>query len=122
MFELLLVVVGAVLGAVATWLLPNREAKELRKQLEELEKRHNAQERDTRIRRVFDQYMQLRRTNQTSGYDGLQKAGAATLQSHEEVEEVLHLVVAHGEAHPLGANHKFMFSGVDLLRLFKYAA
>jgi hypothetical protein len=45
MIELLLVVVGAVVGAVATWLLPNREAQELRKQLAE------PQARETEFRR-----------------------------------------------------------------------
>jgi hypothetical protein len=122
MIELFLVVLGAVLGSVVTWLLPNREAQELRKQLAETERRHAAQDRETRILRVLDQYMQFRRSNYTGGYDGLLRSGVATLEANAEIEELLRRVVEHGEAHPLGSNHSTVFAGVDLLRLFKYAA
>jgi hypothetical protein len=37
------------------------------------EKRHATQDRDARIRLVFERYMGFRRTNYTGGYDGLQK-------------------------------------------------
>ena len=82
--------------------------------------RHAAEEREARIRRVFDQYMQFRRTNYTGGYDGLQKSGVATLGSNAEIEELTRVIVAHGEAHPLGSNHLAIFQGVDLLRLFGF--
>ena len=86
------------------------------------ERRHAAEDRETRVRRVFDQYIQFRRTNYTGGYDGLQRAGVATLGSNAEIQELVRLIVAHGEAHPLGSNHGTVFRGVDLVKLFKYAA
>ncbi len=86
------------------------------------ERRHATEDRETRVRRVFDQYIQFRRTNYTGGYDGLQKAGVATLGSNAEIQELVRLIVAHGEGHPLGSNHDTVFQGVDLLKLFKYAA
>jgi hypothetical protein len=86
------------------------------------ERRHATEERETRVRRVFDQYIHFRRTGYTGGYDGLQKAGIATLGSNTEIEELVQLIVAHGEAHPLGSNHDTVFQGVDLLKLFRYAA
>jgi hypothetical protein len=85
-------------------------------------RRHAKEDREVRVRRVFDTYMDLRRSNYTGGYDGLQKAGIATLKSNAEVQEVIDLVIAHGEKHPLGSNHQVVFRDVDLLRLFKYAA
>lgn len=81
-----------------------------------------AKDRDERIRRVLNTYMGFRRLNKTSGLDGLQKAGIATLESNGEISELLDLIVAHGEPHPLGTKHVATFSGVDLLRLFQYAA
>jgi len=64
--------------------------------------------------------MEFRRS--TGGYDGLQKAGISTLTSNEEVQELLHLIAAHGEMHPLGSDHQAVFRDVDLLKLFKFAA
>lgn len=86
------------------------------------ERRYARDDRAVRVRRVFDKYMEFRRSNYTGGYDGLQKAGIATLASNLEVAEVLALVVAHGEMHPLGSNYKTVFQDVDLLKLFRYAA
>ncbi len=86
------------------------------------EKRHAKDDREARVRRVFDKYMEFRRSNYTGGYDGLQKAGIATLASNAEIEEVLALVVAHSEKHPLGSNYQTVFQDVDLLKLFRYAA
>ena len=65
--------------------------------------------------------MDFRRTNNTGGYDGLQKAGIATLASNHEIRELVELVVAHGEAHPLGSNHATVFENVDLLKFFSFA-
>ncbi len=86
------------------------------------EKRLAKEDRETRVRRVFDQYMDLRRSKQTGGYDGLQRSGISTLQSNEEISELIQLIVAHGEKHPLGSNHAEVFRGVDLHRFFVYAA
>ena len=85
-------------------------------------KQLTTKDRDERIRRVLDTYMGFRRTNKTSGLDGLQKAGIAMLKSNAEIGELLNLIVAHGEPHPLGKEDAATFSGVDLLRLFQYAA
>jgi len=86
------------------------------------ERRHAREDREARVRRVFDKYMEFRRSNYTGGCDGLQKAGIATLISNDEVQEVLALVVAHGEEHPLGSNHPTVFRDDDLTKLFRYAA
>jgi hypothetical protein len=71
---------------------------------------------------VFDNYMDFRRTNYTGGYDGLQEAGIATLASNDEIRQLVELVLAHGEAHPLGSSHATVFQNVDLLKLFRFAA
>jgi hypothetical protein len=81
-----------------------------------------AQERDERIRRVLDTFMEFRRMSKTDGLDGLQKAGIATLLSNSEVNELLERIMAHGENHPFGNNHEITFSGVNLPRFFQYAA
>jgi hypothetical protein len=86
------------------------------------EKRHRTEDREIRLRRVFDQYMGYRRTNFTGGYDGLQRSGVSTLKSNAEIEEVCRLVVSHGEAHPLGSDRDAVFQGVDLVKLFAYSA
>jgi hypothetical protein len=64
--------------------------------------------------------MEFRRTNYTGGYGGLQKSG--TLASNEEITELRNLIVAHGEAHPLGSGHEVVFKNVDLLQFFRFAA
>ena len=86
------------------------------------ENRHSNQDREARIRRVFERYMEFRRTNYTGGYDGLQKAGISTLASNEEITELVNLILAHGEAHPLGSDHDAVFKSVNLLQFFRYAA
>lgn len=86
------------------------------------EKRLAAEDRQTRVRRVFEKYMGLRGTNRTGGYDGLQKSGISTLRSNEEIQELINLIVAHGEIHPLGSDHEKVFNGVDLRKFFLYAA
>ena len=86
------------------------------------ERRHAKEDREARVRRVFEKYMDFRRSSYTGGYDGLQKAGIATLASNEEVDDVIRLILAHGEKHPLGSNHEETFRDVDLLRFFKFAA
>jgi hypothetical protein len=88
------------------------------------EMRHAGDERANRIRRVVDTYMGFRRSHppETSGPDGLQRAGIATLASNTEVQEVIGLIIAHGEGHPLGGDHERVFQRVDLLKLFRFAA
>lgn len=85
-------------------------------------KRHKTQDREECIRQVLHKYMEFRRTGYTAGYDGLVKAGIATLESNDEITELLGLIVAHGEADPLGSQRQTVFKGVDLLRLFKFAS
>lgn len=86
------------------------------------ENRHTTQDREARIRRVFERYMEFRRTNYTGGYDGLHKSGISTLASNEEITELMNLIVAHGEAHPLGSDHEVVFKSVNLLQFFRFAA
>jgi len=85
------------------------------------EKRHAAKDSGERIRFVFDTYMGFRRISRTAGFDGLQKSGISTLKSNEEIQELLDLIVNHGENHPLGPNHENIFQGVDLLKFFQYS-
>jgi hypothetical protein len=61
-------------------------------------------------------------TNYTGGYDGLLKAGVATLGSNGEITELLDFGRAHGEANPLGSDCETIFKDVDLLRLFRFSA
>lgn len=83
--------------------------------------RHAKEDRTGRIRRVVDTYMAFRRSNETSGFDGLQRAGVATLGSNAEIDEVIGQIMAHGEKHPFG-RYEPLFRGVDLLRFFRYTA
>ncbi|MBS7807351.1 hypothetical protein [Variovorax sp. PCZ-1] len=86
------------------------------------ERHHRTQDSEARITRVFQKYMEFRRSNYTGGYDGAQKAGIATLESNEEIHTFATLVVGHGELHPLGSDHATVFASVDLLKFFRYAA
>lgn len=109
--EILIGICGVVIS-VLTYLLGVRRR----------EKRLSREDRERRVRSVFDKYMDFRKRNFTGGLDGLQKAGAATLDSHDEIQEVIDLVTGHGETHPLGQNQLHLFEGVDLKKFFDYAA
>ena len=85
------------------------------------QKRPSKKERNTRIQKVLDKYMGFRRSNYTSGIDGLQKAGAATLMSDDEVRELIDLIIKHGDANPLG-NKAHLFDTIDFKRFFDYVA
>ncbi len=85
------------------------------------EKRLSKDERNARIQRVFEKYFEFRRTNYTGGFDGLQKAGTATLKSDDEIRELIALIINHGEKNPLGGE-SHLFDHVDLKRFFDYAA
>jgi hypothetical protein len=86
------------------------------------ERRHKKDDREKRVQRVFAKYMEFRRSNYTGGYDGSLKAGIATLESNDEIEEFSRLVVGHGELHPLGSDHGEVFRDVDRLSFFRFAA
>ena len=86
------------------------------------EDRLSKEERKNRIQRVFDRYMEFRRSKTTSGFDGLQKAGVATLQSDGEIRELIELIGNHGETNPLGKNSAHLFESVDLKKFFDYTA
>jgi len=85
------------------------------------EKRLSKDDRTARIQRVFERYFEFRRTNYTGGFDGLQKAGTAILESDNEIRELLALIIIHGESNPLGGKSQ-LFDHVDLKRFFDYAA
>jgi hypothetical protein len=86
------------------------------------ERRYVQEDREIKIQRVFERYMEFRKTNQTGGTDGLLKAGVATLDSDAEIQEVVLRIVNHGQKHPLGKNHQADFGGISLTKYFKYAA
>lgn len=83
------------------------------------QKRLSREERNARIQKVLDKYMAFRRSNYTSGLDGLEKAGAATLMSDDEVRELISLIVKHGEDNPLGSR-AHLFDTVDFKEFFDY--
>ena len=109
--EILIGIGGLILSVLTYFAGVSRTKKQL-----------SLQDREGRICRVLDTYMELRRMGRTSGLDGLQKAGIATLETNAEVIELLGRIVAHGEPHPLGSDHATIILGVDLPRLFRYAA
>ncbi len=84
------------------------------------EKRYTSIDKSKRMDAVFDRYMGFRSTNKTGGYDGLQKAGVATLESDVEVRELIDRIIAHGESNPLGSSTE-LFENVDLKLLFGFA-
>lgn len=86
------------------------------------EKLNSIKEKENRIRGVFEKYMQFRQTRYTGGYDGLQKAGIATLKSNEEIKELINLIIDHGELNPMGRDNEEFFKDVNLMVFFKYAA
>lgn len=86
------------------------------------ERRFRKDDRESRIRAVFDRYMEFRRTNYMGGIDGLLKSGVATLASEDEIRELVERIAAHGEKHPLGGDRDTAFADVDLCAFFSYAA
>ena len=84
------------------------------------EKRLCKVEQNERIQKVFNRYMDFRRTNYTAGLDGLQKSGVAILKSDEEIRELINLILAHSEVNPLGNPNQF--NDVNLKKLFDYVA
>lgn len=77
-------------------------------------------DQNERIQKVFDRYMEFRRTNYTAGLDGLQKSGVAILESDEEIRELINLILKHSENNPLG--NPSLFNKVNLKIFFDYAA
>ena len=84
------------------------------------EKRLRVEEKQNRIRGVFEKYMEFRRRNYTAGFDGLQKACAVTLASDSEIRELADLIVKHGENDPLDRKSG-QYSSVDFKAFFDYA-
>ncbi|HBR18212.1 MAG TPA: hypothetical protein DD725_11535 [Deltaproteobacteria bacterium] len=85
------------------------------------EKRLSKDERNARIQNVLDKYMNFRRSNYTSGLDGLQKAGIATLSTDNEIIELIDMIVKHGEKNPLGSYQESL-SKAGLKKFFDFAA
>jgi hypothetical protein len=86
------------------------------------ERRLSKEDREKRIQRVFQKYMGFRNSNYTGGFDGLQKAGIATLANNDEINELFDLIIAHGEKHPLGKKQLHLFETVDLKSFFDFTA
>jgi len=107
--EVLIGVAGLVLSVVTYFVGARRTEKRLR-----------VEEKQNRIRGVFEKYMEFRRTNYTGGFDGLQKSGAATLASDSEIRELADLIVKHGENDPLDRKSG-LFSSVDFKAFFDYS-
>ncbi len=84
------------------------------------ERRYKTDQRQTRIQRVFDKYMEFRKNSKTAGFDGLQKAGVATLESDQEIRDLADLIIKHHETDPL-ERQTGLLEGVDLKKLFDTA-
>jgi len=84
------------------------------------EKKFLQTERQARIQSVLEKYRQFLKGNTTGGFDGLQKAGIATLASNDEIFELIDLIVKHGEGHPFG-RYAEMLESEDLKKLFDYS-
>jgi hypothetical protein len=85
------------------------------------EKRLSKEDREKRVRSVFEKYMDFRSRGKSSGLDGLKRAGASSLSTHDEILEVIDLIINHGEDNPLGRKRLHLFEGVDLKKFFDYA-
>ena len=83
------------------------------------ENRLKHEDRDKRIATALNNYLEFRRTNQTAGLDGLQKAGVATLQDDSEIEELIKLIMQHAEKDPLSACREVL-QNVSLKKLFDH--
>ena len=77
------------------------------------------QERAQEFKRVLDRYMDFRKTNRTSGLDGLQRAGVAILASDSEIRKLIGMIQQHGEKNPLGQTPE-LFSDIDLKEFFEF--
>lgn len=78
-------------------------------------------ERSTRIKNVFDDYMNFRRSNETDGLDGLKRAGTATLYTDEEIVELINMIMKYDQANPLGC-HRESLTKVSLKKFFDVIA
>lgn len=85
------------------------------------ERRHKKDDREARIIRVLDKYMDFRRSNYTSGLVGLQKAGIATLVNDDEIVQLKTMIVQHGEKNPFGRDEDVLLR-VGLKKFFDYTA
>ncbi len=82
--------------------------------------RKKKHERVRRIDDVVSRYISLKRAGKADDYDGLFKAGAATLKSDQEIKEACNKIVQQGENHPL-SNRKTLFASINLKQFFDYA-
>lgn len=85
------------------------------------EVRHRKEDKGERINRVLSSYLEFETRSKTSGLDGLQKAGVATLETDAEIREVGTLIRAHGKLNPLSLESGIL-DKVDLKKFFDYAA
>ena len=64
--------------------------------------------------------MEFRKNNETSGLDGLRRAGVNTLESDKEIREVVDAIKKYGERDPLQI-HAVNMDGFDLKVFFEKA-
>ena len=85
------------------------------------ELRYKKQAKEKRIENVINRYMEFRKTNETAGLDGLQRAGVGTLKNDKEIREIVDTIMKYGEADPLQISALEM-DGIDLKVFFEEAA
>ena len=85
------------------------------------EKRLEKDKAEERIAEVVKDYMHLRSTHKSSGLDGLQKAGVATLADDSEVRTAAKQIMSYGENDPL-QRKAFLLDDIDLKEFFVEAA
>ena len=78
--------------------------------------------RGARIEQVFNNYMGFRAGSKDKGLSALLKSGVSTLNDDGEIQEVIELILAHGESHPLASKPEKLtaFDGVNLKIMFDY--
>ena len=84
------------------------------------ESRYKKQAKEKRIENVINRYMEFRKTHETAGLDGLQRAGVSTLKNDKEIREVVDTIKKYGETDPL-QRPALKMDGIDLKVFFEEA-
>jgi hypothetical protein len=81
------------------------------------ERRHARNESEVRITKVLDAYIAAAQAGRANGFDGLVRAGVATLRSDVEIRELMERIVRHGQ----GWDPWLILQGVDTHTFFRTA-
>lgn len=120
--NIILGLAAIILPVLAYFAGVHRTEKRLSKDDQDLRIRQTNVDRDLRIQRVLDGYMDLRRGNHDSGLSALQRAGVSMLHNDGEIRELIDRIVARGERHPLSSKpvKLAVLERADLKIMFDY--